>query len=119
MGARTGPRDPVDICRCAHPQAQTVGVHRIELETGSIELPEDEGVAAHARSAEPFVRDVFLLGVLVYELLEGRELERLNDVPVYDGTSRSMSQRLHLGTPRPWTSTLQRATETHPRLSTH
>ena len=68
------------------PQAQTVGVHRIELETGSIELPEDEGVAAHARSAEPFVRNVFLLGVLVYELLEGRELERLNDVPVYDGT---------------------------------
>jgi serine/threonine protein kinase len=68
------------------PQAQTVGVHRIELETGSIELPEDEGVAAHARSSEPFVRDVFLLGVLVYEMLEGRELERLNDVPVYDST---------------------------------
>ncbi len=67
------------------PQAQTVGVHRIELETGSIELPEDEGVAAQARSADPFVRDVFLLGVLVYEMLEGRELERLNDVPVYDG----------------------------------
>ena len=42
--------------------------------------------SAHARSAGPFVRDVFLLGVLVYELLEGRELERLNDVPVYDGT---------------------------------
>ena len=68
------------------PQAQTVGVHRIELETGSIELPEDEGVAAHARSSEPFVRDVFLLGVLVHEMLEGRELERLNDVPVYDST---------------------------------
>lgn len=66
------------------PQAQTVGVHRQELETGSIELPEDEGVAAHARSADPFARDVFLLGVLVYEMLERCELERLNDVPVYD-----------------------------------
>lgn len=69
------------------PQAQTVGVHRIELETGSIQLPEDEGVAPHARSADPFVRDVFLLGVLIYEMLEGRELERLNHVPVYDNTT--------------------------------
>ncbi|GHC37323.1 hypothetical protein GCM10010096_03480 [Alcaligenes pakistanensis] len=68
------------------PQAQTVGVHRIELETGSIELPEDEDVTAQARSADPFVRDVFLLGVLVYEMLEGCELERLNNVPVYDDT---------------------------------
>lgn len=66
------------------PQAQTVGVHRIELETGSIELPEDEGVAAQARSIDPFARDVFLLGVLVYEMLESHELERLNNVPVYD-----------------------------------
>ena len=77
------------------PQAQTVGVHRVELETGSIELPEDEdegegegeGVAAHARSGDPFVRDVFLLGVLAYEMLEGHELERLNDVPVYVDTA--------------------------------
>lgn len=66
------------------PQAQTVGVHRTELETGSIELPEDEGVSTQARSADPFARDVFLLGVLVYEMLEGHELERVNDVPVYD-----------------------------------
>lgn len=35
------------------PQAETVGVHRIELETGSIELPEDEGVATQARSVIP------------------------------------------------------------------
>lgn len=68
------------------PQAETVGVHRIELETGSIELPEDEGAAPQARAADPFVRDVFLLGVLVYEMLEGRELEKLNQVPVYDST---------------------------------
>ncbi len=68
------------------PQAQTVGVHRIELETGSIELPEDEGVAAQARSIDPFARDVFLLGVLVYEMLESHALERLNNVPVYDDT---------------------------------
>lgn len=68
------------------PDAQTVGVHRIELETGSIKLPEDEGVTDRAHAADPFVRDVFLLGVLVYEMLESRELERLNDVPVYDDT---------------------------------
>nr|WP_315492825.1 AAA domain-containing protein [uncultured Pseudomonas sp.] len=68
------------------PQAQTVGVHRLELETGSIELPEDDGVAAQARSADPFARDMFLLGVLVYEMLEGHELERLDNVPVYDDT---------------------------------
>lgn len=66
------------------PQAQTVGVHRVELETGSIELPEDEGVAAQARAGDPFARDVFLLGVLIYEMLEGRELERINAVPVYN-----------------------------------
>lgn len=69
------------------PQAQTVSVHRIELETGSIQLPEDEGVTAQGRNADPFVRDVFLLGVLVYEMLEGRELERLNDVPVFDSAA--------------------------------
>lgn len=69
------------------PEAKTVGVHRIELETGSIQLPEDEGVTVPARSTDPFVRDVFLLGVLVYEMLEGRALERLNDVPVFDSTA--------------------------------
>jgi len=68
------------------PHAHTVGVHRFELETGSIELPEDESVGERSRSTGPFVRDVFLLGVLVYEMLEGRELERINRVPVYDST---------------------------------
>ncbi|MDN5881435.1 MAG: hypothetical protein L0H37_03595 [Nitrosospira sp.] len=29
---------------------------------------------------------MFLRGVLVYEMLEGCELERLNNVPVYDDT---------------------------------
>lgn len=65
----------------------TRSVHRIELETGSIELPEDEGAAPQARSAEPFGRDVFLLGVLVYETLESRELERLNHVSIYETTT--------------------------------
>lgn len=68
------------------PQAHTVGVHRFELETGSIELPEDEGIDECSRLSDPFVRDVFLLGVLAYEMLEGRELERINRVPVYDNT---------------------------------
>lgn len=69
------------------PQAQTVGVHRIELETGSIELPEDAGTDRQAGSKDPFVRDVFLLGALVYETLEGRELKRLNRVPVYESSA--------------------------------
>ncbi|RCW65162.1 AAA domain-containing protein [Pseudorhodoferax soli] len=69
------------------PQAHTVGVHRIELETGSIDLPEDGGGRQEARTTDAFARDAFLLGVLVYELMEGRELERRNQVPVYDGTA--------------------------------
>jgi len=69
------------------PNAPTVGVHRIELDTGSIQLPEDEGATAPTRNADPFIRDVFLLGVLVYEMLEGHELERLNDIPIFDSTA--------------------------------
>ncbi len=66
------------------PQTQTVGVHRFELETGSIDLPEDEELAERPHTSDPFARDVFLLGVLVYEMLEGKELERVNRVPLYD-----------------------------------
>lgn len=66
------------------PQTQTVGVHRFELETGSIDLPEDEELTKRPHTSDPFARDVFLLGVLVYEMLEGRELERVNRVPLYD-----------------------------------
>lgn len=66
------------------PEARTVGAHRIELETGSIVLPEDTERQEGAGVADPFARDVFLLGVLVYELLEGRELERVNNVPLFD-----------------------------------
>jgi serine/threonine protein kinase len=66
------------------PQTQTVGVHRFELETGSIDLPEDEELTQRPHTSDPFARDVFLLGVLVYEMLEGRELERVNRVPLYD-----------------------------------
>ncbi|OYU44385.1 MAG: DNA helicase, partial [Burkholderiales bacterium PBB4] len=69
------------------PEARTVGVHRVELETGSITLPEDaDGQAGNSEHA-PFVRDVFLLGVLVFELLEHRELSRLDSVPLFDGAS--------------------------------
>lgn len=68
------------------PEALTVGAHRFELETGSIDLPEDDGPKDSSPLSDPFARDVFLLGVLVYEMLEGRELERANRVPLYDGT---------------------------------
>lgn len=63
------------------PEGRTVGVHRFELETGSIDLPEDTSTES---VNDPFARDVFLLGVLVYEMLEGKELERVNRVPLYD-----------------------------------
>ncbi|WP_439672914.1 non-specific serine/threonine protein kinase (plasmid) [Cupriavidus necator] len=66
------------------PETQTVGVHRFELETGSIDLPEDEGAEGRPSLSDPFARDVFLLGVLVYEMLESKELERVNRVPLYD-----------------------------------
>ena len=66
------------------PESQTVGVHRFELETGSIDLPEDDGAGERKSSSDPFSRDVFLLGTLVYEMLEGRELERVNRVPLFD-----------------------------------
>lgn len=69
------------------PESQTVGVHRIELETGSIDLPEDDGVEGKPRTSDPFTRDVFLLGVLVFEMLEGKDLERVNRVPVYDANA--------------------------------
>lgn len=64
------------------PETLTVGAHRFELETGSIDLPEDDG--ERESSSDPFARDVFLLGVLVYEMLESKELERVNRVPLYD-----------------------------------
>lgn len=66
------------------PDAGTVGVHRVELETGSIDLPEDQNVRAIPSGTDPFARDVFLLGVLIYEMLEGKELERVDRVPLYD-----------------------------------
>jgi serine/threonine protein kinase len=79
------------------PEALTVGVHRFELETGSIDLPEDEVSEGVLRTSDPFARDVFLLGVLVYEMLEGRELERVNRVPLYDG-----KQQLVVDALSPW-----------------
>lgn len=66
------------------PEARTVGVHRVELETGSIALPEDADAGAKNSEHAPFVRDVFLLGVLIFELLERQELSRLDEVPLFD-----------------------------------
>ena len=66
------------------PEALTVGAHRFELETGSIDLPEDDGAEKLKSTSSPFARDVFLIGVLVYEMLEAKELERVNRVPLYD-----------------------------------
>ena len=66
------------------PEARTVGVHRIELETGSIALPEDSKQHRSVERNAPFVRDVFLIGALLYELIEGIALERVDSVPLFD-----------------------------------
>lgn len=66
------------------PETRTVGVHRVELETGSIALPEDVDADAKIFEHSPFVKDVFLLGVLIFELLECQELSRLDEVPLFD-----------------------------------
>ncbi len=66
------------------PEALTVGAHRFELETGSIDLPEDAGIEGRPSTGDPFARDVFLLGVIVFEMLEDKELERVDQVPLYD-----------------------------------
>ncbi len=69
------------------PEARTVGVHRLDLETGSTKLPEDaESGRPNSVTVSQFSRDVFLLGVLVYELIEGRVLEAVSDVPLFDET---------------------------------
>lgn len=77
------------------PESRTVGVHRVELETGSLALPEDSGPQRSAEANAPFVRDVFLLGVLIYELLEGRALEQVNSVPLFDDKQPLILGALH------------------------
>jgi serine/threonine protein kinase len=66
------------------PGRLSVGEHRIELETGSIVLPEDAENDDAAKLYSAFGRDVFLLGALLFELLEGVALERVNEVPLFD-----------------------------------
>lgn len=79
------------------PETLTVGAHRFELETGALDLPEDDGTEGRPSINDPFARDVFLLGVLVYEMLEGKELERVNRVPLYDS-----KQQLAVTALGPW-----------------
>ena len=81
------------------PEARTVGAHRVELETGSIALPEDAGERSDS-AGDPLGRDVFLLGVLVFELLEAQELERVNSVPLFDA-----QQGLEVGALKGWYET--------------
>ncbi len=66
------------------PEGRTVGVNRVELETGSIRLPEDDGNEQKSAAHSAFARDVFLLGVLSFEILEGFRLEDLDSVPLYE-----------------------------------
>lgn len=66
------------------PEGRTVGANRVELETGSIRLPEDDSSADKSVAHSAFARDVFLLGVLSFEIFEGTRLEDLDSVPLYD-----------------------------------
>jgi serine/threonine protein kinase len=68
------------------PEAKSVGVDRVELETGAIRLPED--LIDELKSIrEPFLRDVFLLGALVYEVIESKKIEEESGVPLFDSQS--------------------------------
>ena len=65
------------------PEVKSVGVARAELETGAIRLPED--LIQELKSVqEPFLRDVFLLGALVYEVVEQKKLLEESQVPLFD-----------------------------------
>lgn len=65
------------------PEVKSVGVDRVELETGAIRLPEDL-IDELKIIQEPFLRDVFLLGALVYEVMEQKKLEEESQVPLFD-----------------------------------
>lgn len=66
------------------PDGRTVGVNQFELETGAIRLPEDDASSDKTILHSAFTRDVFLLGVLAFEIFEGEKLEDLDGVPMYD-----------------------------------
>lgn len=66
------------------PEGRTVGVNRVELESGSIRLPEDDANEGKTAMHSAFARDVFLLGVLSFEILEGTRLADLDNVPLYE-----------------------------------
>lgn len=66
------------------PEGRTVGVNRVELETGSVRLPEDDDVEGKAVAHSAFARDVFLLGALSFEILEGYQLENLDGIPLFE-----------------------------------
>lgn len=66
------------------PEGRTVGANRMELESGSVRLPEDDENADKSVEHSAFARDVFLLGVLSFEIFEGTRLEELDSVPLYD-----------------------------------
>ena len=67
------------------PGADEEKILEIALEHGATDvISEDDGAEKLKSTSSPFARDVFLIGVLVYEMLEAKELERVNRVPLYD-----------------------------------
>lgn len=79
------------------PDSRTVGVHRIELETGATKLPEDVDVAsdtAKGAASYEFTRDVFLLGCIEYQVIEDKQLEYVSGVPVFDEKAELREPRL-------------------------
>jgi len=77
------------------PEGRTVGINRVELETGAIRLPEDDGNEGKAVAHSAFARDVFLLGVLSFEILEGTRLDNLDGVPLYEEKNALRFSALH------------------------
>jgi serine/threonine protein kinase len=63
------------------PEHQTISSHRIELETGDVILPED---ILNSQESTPFLRDVFLLGVVAFRIITGNRPILNNGVPQID-----------------------------------
>ncbi len=77
-------------------EGRSVGEHRVELETGSVALPEDSDEANKTLPNSAFSRDVFLLGALIFELLEGVSLEAVNSVPLFNANQELTFEALRI-----------------------
>lgn len=68
------------------PEHKTISTHRVELDCGDVKLPEDHDPSLNTN---PFLRDVFLLGVISYRLLIGQQASLNNGIPKFNEVTLS------------------------------